>query len=78
MDNETIPKRNKFFQAFDYFSVQYSFRINDENAYKSNFGGIAFILYFLFSIFYFGVSFSHFWNGRNYSINYSVTSNKSS
>ena len=78
MDNETIPKRNKFFQAFDYFSVQYSFRINDENAYKSNFGGIAFILYFLFSIFYFGVSFSHFWNGRNYSINYSVTSNKRS
>ena len=77
MDIQTNTKKSKFFsdffQKFDFFSFQYSFRINDKNAYKSLFGGVLFIFYFLCSIIYFCYSFSQFWNGRNYSINYSIT-----
>ena len=79
MDIQKSTKNRKylfdFLLMFDFFSVQYAFKINDEKAYKSYFGGFIFILYFLFSIFYFCYSLSQFWNGGNYSINYSITAN---
>ena len=68
---------NTFFQNFDFFSVKYGFRINEKNDYKSNFGGVVFIIYFVFIIAYFSLTFRYFWNGKEFSINYLVlTSNE--
>ena len=73
MDNQISSTKSKFLQKFDFFSVKYGFRINEDKAFKSNFGGIIFILYLVFILIYFSFSFNYFWNGKNYSINYSVT-----
>ena len=80
MKRQTFSKINKFFLNFfhtmDYFSIQYSFRLNDQISYKSYFGGSIFTMYLLFAVVYFCVSFSQFWNRKNYNINYSIGANK--
>ena len=67
-----------FFQMFDYFSIQYSFRLNDQTSYKSCFGGAIFSMYLVFSIIYFWITFAEFWKNEIYTINYSIVSNKNS
>ena len=81
MERQTISKWKffcNFFQVLDYFSIKYSFRLDDQVSYKSYFGGAIFTMYLLFSVVYFGFSFTEFWNGKNYDINYSIVANKDS
>ena len=64
---ETKSKFNcNFFQMFDYFSIQYSFRLNDQTSYKSYFGGAIFFMYLVFSIIYFWITFDEFWKNEIY------------
>ena len=73
MKDETPKCKSKFLQKFDLFSVKYGFRINEQNGYRSNLGGLIFIIYLIFTIIHFSLSFNYFWNGKDYSINFSIT-----
>ena len=79
MERQTISKWKficNYFQKLDYFSVQYSFRLDNQNAYKSYLGAAMFLIYLLFSVLYFSVTFSQFLEGKNYTVNYSIIADR--
>lgn len=61
-----------FLKIFDYFGVNFTFRIRGNDIYQSRFGGIIFILFAILFIFYFINSFYNFCSREIYNINYSI------
>ena len=59
-------------RRFDYFGVQFTFKIKDSNSYGSRFGGTVFILFILFFISTFFLTFFDFYERNVYSVNYSI------
>ena len=67
----TFKNYVNFFKNFDFFGTIFNFRIQQKDAYQTRFGGAVFILFLIFSIFYFILSFKEFIAKKIYTINFS-------
>ena len=74
-----MEKKNKifsnFFKMFDYFGVNFTFKIKDQATFKTKFGGRIFLLFLILAIVYFCDLFLDFWNKVNYTVNNSILIN---
>ena len=64
-----------FFKMFDYFGVNFTFKIKNETNYKTNFGGQIFLLFLILANIYFFLLFSDFWNRKIFNVNNSFSVN---
>ena len=71
-----LKSLSDFVSYFDYFGIIFSFKFKGENSYKSRLGGIVFILFLIFSAYYFITALIDFLMRNSYNINYSVTAIK--
>ena len=62
-----------FLKTFDYFGVNFSFKIKDREKYQSSFGGLVFILFLALVIVYIVITFQIFLRREVYTINNSIT-----
>ena len=75
MDNKMNLKNrccNNFFKFFDYFGVNFTFKIKNERYYKTSFGGKIFLLFLIVSSLYFINLFVKFCKRTTFSINNSM------
>ena len=75
MDNKLNLKNsfcNNFFKFFDYFGVNFTFKIKNERYYKTSFGGKIFLLFLIVSSVYFINLFVKFCKRTTFSINNSM------
>ena len=63
----------RFLQFFDYFGVNYTFKIKDNSTFQSSFGGVMFFMYLVFAILYIVISFRNFLKREIYTINNSYS-----
>lgn len=75
-ENETKKKSRgfcgQFFKLCDYFGVSFNFKFKDKEKYQSRFGGFVFIVFLIFSIGYFTLSFIPFFERKIYTLNTST------
>ncbi len=62
MVKSSILNALKLFKKADYFGVQLNFQFKDKEKYKSIYGELVFISYFVFSIFFIMINFLNFIN----------------
>ena len=62
-----------FLKTFDYFGVNFSFKIKDKEKYQSSFGGLIFILFLALVLIYIVITFLIFLRREVYNINNSIT-----
>ena len=57
---------------FDYFSIQYSFRLNDQISYKSDFEVASLLFIYSFELFILELHFLNFGMEKNFSVSFSI------
>ena len=62
----------EFIRYFDYFGIIFTFKLKQENKYKSRLGGMVFIFFLIFSAYYFINQMINFVWRQNYNINFSI------
>ena len=61
---------------FDYFGVNFTFKIKDKSNFKSNLGGKIFVLFSILAFIFFIYSFLNYWKRQIYNINSSIKIDK--